>query len=203
MHVELIHPAKTGGTTVSRFLRTVSNTTVHAHETRLTRAKVNARPDVHYILPFRHPVERAVSMYKYYVAGSEMWKATRERPEPVSFDTFWTMVAKGTPPTLPKPYMWRAHLHPQMWWVGDDISLYRHPRVHVLPVGTGCPPLRESVFGVLDSLGLDYNPARWKTVNVSQYRDPIPLDSETMDMICDIYRTDMEVWNTLDVTDPV
>ena len=195
MRVELVHPTKTGGTTVSRFLQTVPNTKVHSHETRLTRDLVTSS-DVRYILPFRHPVERAVSMYKYYVAGSEMWRTTRERPEPVSFDTFWTMVARGTPPTLPVPYMWRSHLKPQTWWVGGDISLYRHPRVHILPVGTGCPPLRESVCGVLDSLGLDYDSALWKTVNVSIYRDPIPLEPETMDIIRDIYRTDMEVWTS-------
>lgn len=149
-------------------------------------------------------MERAVSIYKYYVAGSEMWKATRDRPDPVAFDTFWTMVARGTPPTLPVPYMWRAHLHPQTWWV-EDVSLYRHPRVHVLPVGTGCPPLRDQVFQVLDSLGLTYNPTHWKTVNVSTYRDPVPLDSETVDIIRDVYRTDIEVWNILcrDGIDPV
>lgn len=150
MVVELIHPTKTAGTTISRFLDTVPRANVHGHETTLTKSRL-AQSEARYILPFRHPIERAVSIYRYYSAGSEMWQSTRARTDPVSFDTFWAMVSRGQPPALPVPYMWKAHLRPQTWWVGEDVSLYHHPRVYVIPVGHDCPSLRDQVFSVLDT----------------------------------------------------
>lgn len=151
------------------------------------------------LVTVRDPIDRAISIYRYYRGGSEAWRHPGDT-EPVSCRDFWRLVDAGTPPPLP-PYMWDAHLRPQVWWLGDAWrDTIADDRVRVV-VNQG-HDFRDRILEAVSSLGLSMGPefdsSRWRPVNVSTYRDEIELDPETLDIIRRLYRDDFTLLGMLE-----
>jgi len=192
MQVQCIHPTKTGGTSLYRFLETIPGISYSGdHSVRVPDALASGHVCV---VTIRDPIERAKSIYRYYRGGSEIpGRVPVGHWPPLDFESFWCRVALGHPPPLPRRYMYDDHLKPQIWWFGDDWrTVIQDPRVHII---RNDGHLRDVSCHVLRTLGIDVDPGKWKTVNVSTYTDPIIVSGVAMEAICTIFRDDIELWS--------
>lgn len=186
-----VHPTKTGGTTVEHFLKKgVSPSAVRTGGGHTTR--VDDALDSGCLVVIRDPIERAMSIYRYYRAGSERYNPHHRRPV-LSFDAFWTAIDAGCDPGLPRLYMWEDHLRPQTWWIRTEHL--DDPRVHVI-LNHPSTSLKQATFDTLRSLGIDHDPAMWTDVNVSRYRDDISLLPSTERLLRRLFADDLELWAT-------
>lgn len=187
-----VHPTKTGGTTIARFLKDIPGVqaTDRTHSIRVHDV-LNDTDDGRCLVVLRDPLERAKSMYRYYRNGSDIFDPKRKE-SPLPFDTFWATIGAGKDPILPNVYMWDAHIRPQTWWI--EPKHIEDPRVHV--VLNNETSLRESLFRHLDALSIPYDPDTWTSVNVSTYRDPIHVSEATMRVLKMLYQSDFDLWNS-------
>jgi hypothetical protein len=152
------------------------------------------------ILILRHPVERFLSMYKYWKNGSDMHrpKQTSDKIRAATIKDFIDIFKRGrdNPAILKEElygrnYLWDAHYKPTDHWInGVDwkyitIIVYTKHLENIIP------------DKLCATLNIPVPEARLETVNVSIAKEPVMLDDEDIAFIKEQYAADYKLWDAV------
>jgi hypothetical protein len=181
-----IHPTKCGGTAVEIFLLKNYSKYFIMQTHHLLKCNNYNNP----IIIIRDPIERFISLFKYWKYGSEIFirdKIFLEKYKNISIKEFISLIKENKTNTLFYSFTWNKHFQKMTHWINNtdykniiilkyknDMNDTIQKMLHLFKIPT-----------IVDK--------KVEKCNISKNKEQIILDEEDIDFIKDFFKEDFEL----------
>jgi hypothetical protein len=187
MKYTFIHPTKTGGTACENYFKQ------YYHEYITGSGHVNVCTNLNKpIIVIREPVNRFISMYKYWLNGAIDTRYKRptefiEKYKNYDIKHFISLIKNNKKEDLYNKFTWDQHFHPITNWILDteysNIIIVKYDKT-----------LNEKINKLITMLDIPNKHIDLPIVNISKNIDePIHLDDSDMEFIREHFKLDYEL----------
>ena len=184
-----IHPTKCGGTALENYF------SIHLNKFIIGRGHGNTcKNNNNPIIVIREPIDRFLSMFKYWKRGSETFRPKHAgEPNTQGVKDFISHL-KNDSPALNlhnEHYFWKIHCAPTTDWINTDL--------HNIIAIKYSPNLTSILPELCEMLNLPPQQTEIPYTNVSKKEtmNELELDNADLKFIHERYKADFELWDTL------
>jgi len=184
-----IHPTKTGGTACERFFEENYSKFIkgRGHDNKCTN---NNNP----IIIIRDPIDRFISMYKYWKYGSlDIDKFKRnsvflQNYNQYTIKDFIRLIRNKQHGDLYQSFTWNQHFEPITNWINNT----NYANIIVILYSKN---LNEKINKLLNTLKIKIKPVELPIINVSNNKENIQLDDDDILFIKSYFADDFKLYN--------
>lgn len=182
-----IHPTKTGGTACDSFFKEHYSEFIKEAECH----KAICRNDNNPIILIRDPIDRFISMYKYWKNGSEKYKRNDEfknNYKDYTIKDYIYLIKNGKKKELCNDFTWDQHFQPIVKWINKT----DYKKIIVVIYERN---LNEKINKLLDVLKIKLKPVELPIINVSDNKENIQLDNDDIIFIKSYFADDLKLYD--------
>lgn len=144
------------------------------------------------ILTIRDPIDRFISIYRYWKYGSECYKRNRvfiEKYKNYNIKHFINLLKTKSKKDLYNTYTWNVHFEPQTYWINCD-----YKNIIIIKYDND---LNNKFNILLDKLCIPNLHSKLEHINISNNTEPISLDDDDVQFIKEYFKDDYQLIDTI------
>jgi hypothetical protein len=181
-----IHPTKCGGTAVEKFLLANYSKYFFIQSHHILQCNNYNNP----IIIIRDPIERFISLFKYWKYGSEIFirdKIFLEKYKNISIKEFISLIKENKTNTLFYSFTWNKHFQKMTHWINNT----EYKNIIILRYNND---MNDTIQKMLHLFKIPkIVDKKVEKCNISKNKEQIILDEEDIDFIKEYFKEDFEL----------